>query len=100
MPLASGWKTRERVVPLSVVTFRTQPEKTLPLGADRTGTVSFSPDTAGILLNGTAVPGGEAAEATIVLYDSVLQRPVVTVWVEDGELHAKEFTSDIIDNYK
>lgn len=64
------------------------------------GTVSFSPDTAGILLNGTAVPGGEAAEATIVLYDSVLQRPVVTVWVEDGELHAKELTSDIIDNYK
>ena len=67
-------------------------------GAD--GTAEFAADTAEILLNGTAVPGGDASPVKLVLFDNVLQRPVMAAWLENGVLKTKEFTSDILDNYK
>lgn len=66
----------------------------------KSGTVEFSADTSEIYLNGTAVPGTEESSIKIVLYDNILQRPVMSVWLEEGLMKTKEFTSDIIDNYK
>ena len=66
----------------------------------KNGTVEFAQESCEIYLNGTAVPGGTASDIKIVLFDNVLQRPVMSVWLEDGMMKTKEFTSDIIDNYK
>ena len=66
----------------------------------KNGTVEFAQESCEIYLNGTAVPGGTVSDIKIVLFDNVLQRPVMSVWLEDGMMKTKEFTSDIIDNYK
>ena len=64
------------------------------------GSVKFEKDTAEIYLNDTAVPGENASMVKIVLFDNVLERPVMAIWLENGSMMTKEFTSDIIDNYK
>lgn len=64
------------------------------------GSAEFAQDSAEIYLNGTAVPGDDSTEMKIVLFDNILQRPVMSVWIEDDRMKTKEFTSDILDNYK
>ena len=64
------------------------------------GIVEFSENTSEIYINGTAAPGGEISKVKVVLYDNVLQRPVVSAWMDDSMMKTKEFTSDILDNYK
>ncbi len=64
------------------------------------GSVSFATDVAEIYLNGTAVPGGDTSMVKIVLFDNIIERPVMAVWMENSQMMTKEFTSDIIDNYK
>ena len=64
------------------------------------GIVEFDAESCEIYLNGKTVPGGDKSEIKVVLFDNVLQRPVMAVWLEDGIMETKEFTSDIIDNYK
>ncbi len=64
------------------------------------GKISFAEDSAQIYLNGTAVPGEEVSVLKVILYDNILQRPVVSLWMTGDEMQTKEFTSDIIDNYK
>lgn len=68
----------------------------------KTGTVAFSDSDAGILLNGTSAPAAADACLQIVLYDTVLDRPVESVWLTDRDqtLYSREFTSDIIANYQ
>lgn len=64
------------------------------------GSVKFEKNTAEIYLNDTAVPGGDVSTVKIVLFDDVLERPVMALWLENEQMKTKEFTSDIIDNYK
>ena len=67
---------------------------------DKEGRVTFDDTSSEIYLNGTAVPGGENHKIKIVLYDNVLERPVHTLWFDGDKFNSKEFTSDIINNYK
>ena len=66
------------------------------------GAVTFSDTPGCILINGTAVPAPEDAALTIVLYDTVMQRPIQCVWIGPDQtelLTRREFTSDILPLY-
>lgn len=66
----------------------------------KTGRVEFDPARNAILLNGTAAPlGGEAI--TAVVYDTVLDRPLESASLSEGlEFTHREFTSDLLPQYR
>ena len=64
------------------------------------GTVSFDQQNNQILLNQTAVPShGELFSA--VVYDKLFDRPLDSVTIDqDSQLVHREFTSDILPQYR
>ena len=67
---------------------------------DKKGRVEFNPAENAILLNGKAAPlGGEAV--TAVVYDTVLGRPLESASLSESlEFPHREFTSDLLPQYR
>lgn len=67
---------------------------------DKKGRVEFNPAENAILLNGKAAPlGGEAV--TAVVYDTVLGRPLESASLSESlEFTHREFTSDLLPQYR